>query len=182
MAVLDILRMGHPLLRQMAAPLSQQQIESPEVAKLIEDMIDTLRDAGGVGLAAPQINQSLQLAIIEITEIPGRYGDTPSLPLSVYINPTIKVLGDQEQGFWEGCLSIPGLRGFVERPQHIEVSYLDRLGHQTSIELKGFLATVFQHEFDHLLGKLYVDRMKDMSQLTFEEEFEQFQLNDEKLD
>ena len=124
-------------------------------------VIDTLRDYGGIGLAAPQIGEPIRLAIIEIPEDGSRYGDVPEMSLSIFINPTITVLDEETHGFWEGCLSVPGLRGFVERPQHIRVDYLDSEGGEQSMELKGFLATVFQHEFDHLDGKLFVDYLSE---------------------
>jgi peptide deformylase len=177
MAVLEIVRMGHPVLREVARPLAEDEIQSPGIAQLVEDMTETLHAAGGIGLAAPQVNRSIQLAIVEIAEIPGRYGDLPPSPLTVYINPTITVLSPDAEGFWEGCLSVPGLRGYVERPQHIQVDFLDLQGEPNRMVLEGFLATVFQHELDHLQGKLYIDRMKDMRQLSFEEEFTQFQLD-----
>ncbi|MDX1563671.1 MAG: peptide deformylase, partial [Gammaproteobacteria bacterium] len=135
------------------------------------DMIDTLHDYGGIGLAAPQIGEPVRLAIVEIPEAGSRYGDLPGMPLTVFINPTITVIDPEPRGFWEGCLSVPGLRGYVERPQLIRVDYTDIEGEPQSLQLSGFLATVFQHEFDHLDGKLYVDRMTDMSLLAFEEEF-----------
>lgn len=176
MAVLEIVRMGHPVLREVARPLADEEIQSPDLIQLIEDMTDTLHAAGGIGLAAPQVNRSMQLAIIEIGETPGRYGDLPAAPLIAYINPTITVLSTEEEGFWEGCLSIPGLRGYVERPQYIQVDYLNLQGEPSRILLEGFLATVFQHEFDHLQGKLFIDRMQDTRLLSFEDEFAQFQL------
>jgi peptide deformylase len=175
MAVLEIVRMGHPVLRDIARPVSMEEIQSKALATLVQDMTETLYASGGIGLAAPQVNHSIQLAIIEIGEDAGRYGDQPAIPLTVYINPTITVLAAEEAGFWEGCLSVPGLRGYVERPQHIQVDYLDMQGEPQQIVLQGFLATVFQHEFDHLLGKLYVDRMKDFRLFSFEEELAEFQ-------
>jgi peptide deformylase len=163
--------MGHPVLRQAAAPIDPDAIGSPELELLIADMIDTLHDYGGIGLAAPQIAEPIRLAIVEIPDGGSRYGDTPSMPLTVFINPVITVLPSESKGFWEGCLSVPGLRGFVERPQAIRIDYLDIDGGEQSLELTGFLATVFQHEFDHLDGKLYVDRLSDTRLLAFEEEF-----------
>lgn len=177
MAILEIVRMGHPVLRQVARPLAVEEIGSAQVQQLIEDMTDTLHHAGGIGLAAPQVNQSIQLAIVEITDTQGRYGDLPLQPMEVYINPVISIVAPEQGGFWEGCLSIPGLRGFVQRPQHIKIDYLNRQGLSQTITLTGFLATVFQHEFDHLQGKLYIDRMEDMSLLSFEEEFVHFHLD-----
>ena len=165
------MRMGQPILRRPADPLEESAIGSEEIKRLIFDMIDTLHDYGGIGLAAPQVGESIRLAIVEISEGGSRYGDLPGMPLSVFINPIITVLNEETHGFWEGCLSVPGLRGFVERPQHIQVDYLDSNGSAQSMELTGFLATVFQHEFDHLDGKLFIDRMSDSRLLAFEEEF-----------
>ncbi|NIP13754.1 MAG: peptide deformylase [Pseudomonadales bacterium] len=174
MAVRKIIRMGHPTLRQVARPLAADEIHSEAVGRLIDDMIDTLHDYGGIGLAAPQINESVRLAIIEIPGGPTRYGEIPALPLTVFVNPTVEVVDPASEGYWEGCLSVPGLRGFVERPQHVRVQALDREGNPLDLELKGFLATVFQHEFDHLDGRLYVDHLKDPALLAFDEEFERY--------
>jgi peptide deformylase len=163
--------MGHPVLRRPADPLPESEIGSEATLRLIADMIDTLHDYGGIGLAAPQVGEAVRLAIIEIPEDGSRYGELPGLPLTVFINPTITVIDHETHGFWEGCLSVPGLRGFVERPQQIRVDYLDLKGNRQSLALSGFLATVFQHEFDHLDGKLYIDRLADTRLLAFEEEF-----------
>lgn len=171
MAVRKVVRMGHPALRRPADPVDEAAIGGDEFNRLIADMIDTLHDYGGIGLAAPQIAEPIRLAIIEIPEDGSRYGDLPAMPLTVFVNPTVTVLTEETHGFWEGCLSVPGLRGFVERPQHIQVDYLDIAAKRQSIELKDFFATVFQHEFDHLDGKLYIDRMTDSRLLAFEEEF-----------
>jgi peptide deformylase len=134
-------------------------------------MTDTLHDYGGIGLAAPQIAEPWRLAIIEIAGGPSRYGDIPSIPLTVFVNPTVEVLDPAVAGFWEGCLSVPGLRGYVERPQRVRVRYHDLEGSPAALELEGFLATVFQHEFDHLDGRLYIDRISDPRLLCFEEEY-----------
>ena len=171
MPVRRIIRMGHPHLRQAAKALPLDELNSAWLDSLLTDMEDTLHDYGGVGLAAPQINEPWRLAIIEINGAPGRYGQLESMPLTAFINPSIEVLTPTPTvGFWEGCLSIPGLRGYVERPQHIAVNYRDLAGATQRLELHGFHATVFQHEFDHLDGKLYVDRVKDPALLMFEEE------------
>jgi len=179
MALRPIIRMGHPTLRTPARPLTAAEIGSAETRALVEDMIDTLHHAGGIGLAAPQIDVPLRLAIIEIDGATSRYGDIPAMPLTVFVNPEIEVLTDDRAGFWEGCLSVPGLRGWVERPQHVRVRAQDLEGQAIDLELEGFLATVFQHEFDHLDGRLYIDRMTDPTRLMFEEEFEQFVLHGE---
>lgn len=171
MAIRQILRMGHPNLRRVAQPVDIAHIDSPEMQLLIEDMVDTLADSGGIGLAAPQIDEDLRVAIIEIPGGPTRYGDIEAMPLTVFFNPVIEVLDHQCEGFWEGCLSVPGLRGFVERPQHIRVTYTSAAKQTEELELRGFLATVMQHEFDHLDGRLYIDRITDTTLLAFEDEW-----------
>ncbi len=171
MAVRKIIRMGHPHLREPADPVPLEALGTVAFERLVQDMVDTLHDYGGIGLAAPQIDEPLRLAIIEIPGGESRYGEIEALPLTVFVNPEITVLDPATAGFWEGCLSVPGLRGFVERPQHVRVDYTTRDGTPESLELEGFWATVFQHEFDHLDGVLYIDRLKDPSMLTFEEEF-----------
>lgn len=174
MAIRRILRMGHPVLRERAKKLNPDSIASDQLQRLLVDMKDTLRDYGGVGLAAPQVGESIRLAIVEIPGGPTRYGDLEPMPLTVFINPQIEVVDDSVAGYWEGCLSVPGLRGFVERPQRVKISYTDIDGCAQELELHGFAATVFQHEFDHLDGKLFVDRITDTSLLVFEREFERY--------
>ncbi len=174
MAIREILRMGHPLLRQPAREPTEDEIAAPKLRVLVDDMVETLADAGGIGLAAPQIGVSLRLAIIRIPGGPSRYGEIEAVPLTVYVNPEIEVIDAAEQGFWEGCLSVPGLRGFVKRPRAIRVRWRDLEGIEHKAEHAGFLATVFQHEFDHLDGRLYVDRLEDSTKLMFEEEFARF--------
>jgi len=174
MAIRDVLRMGHPLLREATVPCDPAFIGSDEFARLVTDMADTLHQQGGIGLAAPQIGESRRIAIIEIPGGPSRYGELQSLPLTVFVNPEIEVLSPEEGGYWEGCLSVPGLRGFVERPQHVRVRYLSATAERQELELTGFYATVFQHEFDHLDGRLYVDHIKDSRLLVFEEEYERY--------
>jgi len=171
MSVQEIVRLGHPVLRQRAAPYPIAKIQTQEFTQLIRDLRETLEDSGGIGLAAPQINVSLQVAVIEISNPLTRYGEIETLPFSVFINPIISVVNPETAGYWEGCLSVPGMMGFVERPQHIKIEYLNEHGDQKLMELKGFLATVFQHEFDHLYGHLYVDKLKDPALFCFDEEY-----------
>ena len=180
MAVRKIIRLGHPTLRRTARPLNPKDIRSDELDRLVEDMIDTLRDYGGVGLAAPQVNESIRLAIVEISSWNKRYGRMNPMELTIFINPEITVIDSAADGMWEGCLSIPGLRGWVERPQHISVSYLDLDLNENEKEFVGLHATILQHELDHLDGILYIDRMTDMSNFSFIEEFEQFVLDFEE--
>jgi len=177
MTIRTIIRMGHPSLRTPATPFPEKDINTPRFRDLIRDMRDTLYDAGGIGLAAPQINDMVQVAIIEIDEGPSRYGDLGAVEFSVFVNPRVTVLNPKTKGYWEGCLSVPGLRGFVNRPQSIQVDYLDAGGCAQQSCFTGFAATVVQHEFDHLIGKLYIDHIEDPGRLSFEAEFEQFHLN-----
>ena len=170
MSIREIVKMGNPVLREVAEDFSVEEIKSTETKDLLEDMWDSLEAAGGIGLAAPQIGISKQLAIIKLSSESDRYPDMEDSETYVIFNPKISVIDDNEQGFWEGCLSIPGLRGYVERPRKIRVDFLDENASQKSIEIENFLATVFQHEIDHLYGTLYVEKMKDITTLTFEEE------------
>jgi peptide deformylase len=172
MAIREIIRMGHPTLRRVARPLLREELATDEIQRLIADMIETLHDSGGVGLAAPQVDESIRLAIVDLPGGPSRYGDIPELPLTVFVNPVIEVLDQATEGYWEGCLSIPNLRGYVERPQHIVVKSWDLEGNLFEIELSGFMATVFQHEFDHLDGRLYIDHIADTNNLVFEDMLE----------
>ena len=174
MAVREVIRMGHPRLRVPAENYPKEQLGSAEFSELIFDMRETLHAYGGIGLAAPQIDVGLRIVVIEIENASTRYGEVEHTPFEVYINPTITSIADETAGYWEGCLSVPGMMGYVERPQHIQVDYLTPDGVNKSIEAHGFLATVFQHEFDHLDGKLYVDRIKDLTLFSFEKEFAQF--------
>lgn len=177
MSIQNVIRMGHPTLKQVARPLSIDEILSEETKQLIQDMLDTMQHENGIGIAAPQINRSVQAALIKISLDNPRYPQNAtenSTPLFIIFNPVITVLDETLQGFWEGCLSVPGLRGYVERPRKIRVDYLDEAAQQRSIELEGFLATVFQHELDHLFGVLYVERIRDMKLLSFQAELDEF--------
>ncbi len=179
MAVRKIIRMGHPNLRIPALPVADEMIGSEDLLRLVDDMVDTLHDYGGIGLAAPQIDEPLRLAIVEIPGGPSRYGEIAPLPLTTFINPVVEILNPATAGYWEGCLSVPGLRGFVERPQHIRISYTTMAGEAAELELEGFWATVFQHEFDHLDGRLYIDRITDTTKLIFEDEYLRYWQDDE---
>ncbi|HEY2773233.1 MAG TPA: peptide deformylase [Candidatus Binatia bacterium] len=174
MAILPVLTIGNPLLRVVARDVEPDEIGSAALQALIEDMIDTMHHEQGIGLAAPQIGASIQVAVIEIDADSDRYPGQEPFGLRVFLNPKITILDGEEQGFWEGCLSVPNLRGFVERPRRIRVSYLDLDGAVHAIEAEGFLATVFQHELDHLQGVLYVDRMRDLTKLATLEDYAQF--------
>ena len=174
MAVQPILKMGHPNLRIQAADYPLDQLGSDAFNTLIADMRDTLKDAGGIGLAAPQIDVPFNLVIIEIPEGNSRYGTLSAFGFTVLINPRIEVLDATTAGFWEGCLSIPGLRGYVERPQSINACYTNDQGKTIEVQFSGFPATVVQHELDHLQGRLYIDHVKDPALMSFEAEFERY--------
>ena len=182
MTVRQIIKMGNTLFRKVAEEFTPEEIKSAETKILLEDMWDSLAAVGGIGLAAPQIGISKQLTVIKLSEESDRYPDMEDTEAFVIFNPKITVLDETEQGFWEGCLSVPGLRGFVERPRSIRVDYLDENAESMYIEVEDFLATVFQHELDHLIGKLYVDRMRDITTLMFEDEMIFEELEEEVLD
>jgi peptide deformylase len=177
MAIRKIARLGHPVLRQRARELSRAEIGSAPIRSLIADLIETMREYGGVGIAAPQVHESVRLALIEFGPHGARYPGPGTQPLSVFINPTVTVLDDQRQSYWEGCLSVPGLRGLVHRPRKVRVDYVDADANPRELVAEGFLATVFQHELDHLDGVLYVDRLDSApgtTPLAFQEEYQKY--------
>jgi peptide deformylase len=174
MAILKIAQMGHPVLAQRAQEVADPA--APEIRRLVADMVETMIDANGAGLAAPQVHVPLRVVVFQA---PGER--TPdgvdademfdhTAPLTVLINPVIDVVDDGFDGGWEGCLSVPGLRGFVERPGHIHYRGFGTDGKLIARTAKGFHARVVQHECDHLDGVLYPQRMRDMSKLIFESE------------
>ena len=182
MSAKPVLRMGHPALRQIAKNVTSEEIKSEEFSQLIEDLHDTMKQEGGIGIAAPQIGVSKQVAIIELPEDSERYEEVEQTPLLIIINPILTILDDEKKGYWEGCLSVPGLRGYVERPQKIKVEFTDLDLNKQTLELDGFLATVFQHELDNLSGTLYIDKIKDTKHFSYEDEFIQFFRNEDTLE
>lgn len=167
MAVKTVLRMGDPRLRRVAEPV--RAFDTPELHALIADMKDTMHAYQGAGLAAPQIGVSLRVAIFGVEATP-RYPDVEPVPFTVLINPEIEPLDDEIADGWEGCLSVPGMRGIV--PRHLRIRYrgLDPLGRPIDRTVAGFHARVVQHECDHLDGILYPERMRDLGTLGFLEE------------
>ncbi len=165
MAILKVARLGHPVLRKVAAPVPVGEIRLPETQRLIDDMIETLREYNGAGLAATQVHTGKQIAVIEVLTNP-RYPDAPQIPLTVLINPTVTPLGDVKEEGWEGCLSVPDMRGMVPRYTAVQLQAYDRGGEPMNLVAKDFFARVIQHESDHLNGVVYLDRMKDLSMLT----------------
>jgi peptide deformylase len=170
MAILKVARMGHPVLRQKCQPIDPQQITGPAVQGLIRDMLETMVEYNGVGLAAPQVHQPVRLVIA------GGDADEEGRPkFRVLINPEVTVLDEDDRlGMYEGCLSVPGMRGWVERPASVEVKAYDEQGELQEFALAGFPAVVIQHECDHLDGILYVDRIEDMTRFAYEAEAERF--------
>jgi peptide deformylase len=164
MAVREILKMGDPRLLRIAQPVTQ--FDTPELHALIADMFETMHAANGAGLAAPQIGVDLQLVIFGFKDNQ-RYPDAPPVPETVLLNPTITPIGDAEEEGWEGCLSVPGLRGVVPRFARIHYTGVDPRGASIDREADGFHARVVQHECDHLIGTLYPMRMRDFSRFGF---------------
>ncbi|RLA60384.1 MAG: peptide deformylase [Epsilonproteobacteria bacterium] len=178
MANREIIKMGNPILRQSAVLLTKEEILAEETQNLIKEMREIMKEAEGIGLAAPQIGISKHLAIIEIAEDSKRYPEKDPTRLMIFINPQITVIDEATQGFWEGCLSVPGLRGFVKRPRKIRIDYLNENAEEISIIAEDFLATVFQHEIDHLNGILYVDKITDMTLFSYNEEYVKFHIEE----
>ena len=172
MAVREILKIGTPSLRERSVELTKSQIRSPMMKRLVRDMTETLASAKGIGLAAPQIGEQYRVVLLDVPEINRYETEGVELPRTVCVNPEITVLDNKTEGYWEGCLSVPGKRGYVERPQHIRLAFLDLSGKARSMEFNGFLSTVCQHEIDHLDGVLYVDHVKDPSLFKSDDEFE----------
>ncbi len=170
MSVRPILSIGHPVLRQVAEPVPIDEIASDEVQTLIDDLIDTMRDASGAGLAANQIGVPRRIVVMEVTHNP-RYPYKPPIPLTVAINPVIEPLDDETIVINEGCLSVP-LRGDVPRHVNVRVRYVDRNGHAHDEVVRGLTAGTWQHECDHLDGVLIVDRVADSTTLATWEQFE----------
>jgi peptide deformylase len=174
MAILKIARMGHPVLAQKAEPVANPG--ASEIRRLVSDMIETMIDANGAGLAAPQVHVPLRVVVFQAPEersdpdVAEAERFDHMAPLTVLINPQIEIVGSEIEGGWEGCLSVPGLRGFVERPFHVRYRGLDLDGREIARTAKGFHARVVQHECDHLDGTLYPSRMRDLGKLIFESE------------
>jgi peptide deformylase len=175
--ILKVARLGHPILRKIAEPVPPEQITTPAVQQFIDDLIETMYEYDGAGLAAPQVHVSQQIVVMEVSQNP-RYPHAPAIPLTVYVNPEITPLTEMMDEDWEGCLSVPGLRGRVPRYTKIRLRAYNRQGKRVDFVAEGFHARVIQHECDHLQGKVYLDRMRDMSSLMFIEEFMKYGLQE----
>jgi peptide deformylase len=173
--ILKVARLGFPSLRAVAQAVPVDEIRSPGFQKLIDDMIETMHEYHGVGLAAPQIHLPIQLAVLEVQGHP-RYPDMESVPLTVLINPEVTPTDAAKVDEWEGCLSIPDLRGLVPRFKEVRVRALERNAEPLEFVAREFHARVVQHETDHLRGEVYLDRMPDLRQLGFLDEWQRFLL------
>jgi len=172
--VRDVLTIGHPLLRRRAHRVPREMLGSPELARLVADLVDTMRANDGIGIAAPQIGVQLRVAILEIPGDSQRYPGSPPMPRIVFVNPEVRILDPTTRGYWEGCLSVPNLRGFVERPRAVEVRFSGTDGSPAELTAEDFVATVVQHELDHLDGVLFVDRVRDTTKLATVENYRRF--------
>jgi peptide deformylase len=175
MAILKVARLGHPVLRQRAQPVPPGEIRAPATQRFIDDMIETMREYDGAGLAANQVHTLRQVAVIEVQGNP-RYPDAPQIPLTVVINPEITPLTDEMEEGWEGCLSVPDMRGRVPRYTAVRLTCYDREAQRVDLVAKDFFSRVIQHETDHLFGVVYLDRMRDLSTLSHIAEWNRYWL------
>jgi peptide deformylase len=176
MAILKVARMGHPVLRARAKPIDPGDIKSPRIQALIDSMFETMQEYQGVGLAAPQVHESLRLFVAGFPPRKDAEEDEEEtrIPLMALINPEITIAGSATAEDWEGCLSIPDVRGKVPRAVEIDVRAYDRRGRRLDLHVRGFTARVIQHETDHLDGVLFFDRMKSFDTLTFLDEYSRY--------
>jgi peptide deformylase len=170
--ILKVARIGHPAVRAAAHDVPPDKVRAPELQRLMDDMVETMHEYDGVGLAAPQIHVGLRVAVLEVPASDDRSRDP--VPLLVLVNPRLTPLDDERVPGWEGCLSVPDLRGMVPRHRRVRLQALDREGVAIDLEAQGFLARVLQHECDHLDGRVYLDRMEGLRSLSFLREFQRF--------
>jgi peptide deformylase len=170
--ILKVARIGHPVVRSAARDVPAEVLASSDFQHLVNDMVDTMHDYDGVGLAGPQVHVGLRVAVLEVPASDERA--RAAVPLTVLVNPVVTPLGDEKEHAWEGCLSIPDLRGVVPRWKRVRLEALDRHGQPYTVEAEGFFARVIQHECDHLEGGVYLDRMDGLRSLSFLREFERF--------
>ena len=181
MAIRKVARMGHPVLREKARPLSEAEIRSPDIQRLIDDMFETMGEYQGIGLAAPQVYEGVRIFVAgNDPALPiGPMTDDGLMPRFVLINPELSPVGRAVEADWEGCLSIPDIRGQVPRARDIVVRAFDRDGRRVEFNASGFSARVIQHETDHLDGVLFFDRMRSFETLTFLEEYQRYWQEDD---
>lgn len=171
MSILKIATIGHPVLREVARELTKEELLRDETQAFIDDLVETMRDAHGAGLAANQVHRPVRIVAIEVKDNP-RYPYKPNWPLTILVNPVLEPIGDEQFVNFEGCLSVPDLRGEVRRHTQIRVRAWDREGKDLDFVVRGLTAGTFQHECDHIDGKLFIDRVRDTTTLTTWREFE----------
>jgi peptide deformylase len=176
MSILKVARMGHPVLRSKAKPVPPAEIRSARIQRLIDDMFETMREYSGIGLAGPQVHEGARIFVAGIRDAEGPAEELSGedMPLVAIVNPQITMIGERVEEGWEGCLSIPDIRGLVPRAHDITVDAFDRKGHRIQFTARGLPARVIQHETDHLDGVLFVDRMRSFETLTFMEEYQRY--------
>lgn len=177
--MLEVIKMGHPTLREISQELTLEELAQENTQTFIDDLVATMKSENGAGIAAPQVGVLKRIFAMECDNNP-RYPNKEQFPLSVVINPIVTPIGEEKIDSWEGCLSIPNIRGMLPRYKEVNLKGLDRHGVSYSIDLDGFGAVVAQHEMDHLDGILFIDRMEDMKQLSFLKEFIQFKMKREE--
>ena len=170
MSILKVARLGHPVIRTPTEAVPKETITSTAFQRFLDDMVDTMREYEGVGLAAPQVHVSKQVAVIEVADN-RRYPDEGPIPLTVLVNPKLLSASKRQLEDWEGCLSVNEFRGKVPRAESLEVEAYNRKGERVRFQAHGFFARVIQHECDHLVGKVFLDRMPNLSTLTHLPEF-----------
>ena len=175
MAIRKIATVGHPVLRQVARELTREELGSERTQRFIDDLVETMRDAAGAGLAANQVYEPIRVTAIEINKNP-RYPYKPNYPLTILVNPVVTPTTDDTFLNYEGCLSVPNLRGEVRRYTGVRVRAWDRDGNDLDLDVKGLTAGTFQHEVDHLDGKVFLDRVEDTRTLTTWADFERFHM------
>jgi peptide deformylase len=171
MAIRKIAHIGHPVLRQVARPVTREELATPAMQQFIDDLVETMHDADGAGLAAIQIYEPIQICAIEVRNNP-RYPYKPPIPLTILVNPVLTPIGDEQFDNYEGCLSVPNLRGKVRRFVHLQAQAWDRHGNPIDEVVHGLKAATYQHEVDHLLGKIFVDRVTDPTTFATWTEFD----------
>jgi len=177
MSILKVARMGHPVLRTKADPIPPAEITTPRIQQLIDDMFETMREYSGIGLAAPQVHEKLRLFVAGLRrtdDLPEELASGEDMPFITVINPKLSRIDDEVDEGWEGCLSIPDIRGLVPRAAAIRVDAYDRTGRRIQFSAKGLPARVIQHETDHLDGVLFFDRMRSLVSLTFMDEYQRY--------
>jgi peptide deformylase len=173
MAIRKIAQIGHPVLRQRAREVTREELLAPATQQFIDDLVETMRDASGAGLAAIQVYEPIRICAIEVSKNP-RYPYKPDIPLTILVNPVLTPVGEETFENYEGCLSVPNLRGIVPRALHLHVTAWDRHGNAIDETVHGLKAGTYQHEVDHLDGVIFVDRVRDPKTLTTWTEFERY--------